>query len=67
MNTSQYFQRNEIKEYEYSEELLTAIQLHFNKKIPLSLIKESLKKHQNDLFLSLKEIHEQLHSQLIEE
>ena len=58
---------NEIKE-EFPEELICAIQLHFNKKIPIEIIKETLKEYNNDLFLSLKHFYQQtLNSQFIEE
>ena len=52
---------------EFPEELICAIQLHFNKKIPVELIKQILQKNNNDLFVSLKYIYQQLQTDFIEE
>lgn len=59
--------KSTVFEGEYPEELLIVIQMHFNKKLPRETIKECLQKNNNDLFLSLKDIHDQVHCQFVEE
>ncbi|KAL7717045.1 TLDc domain-containing protein [Entamoeba marina] len=47
---------NIISEMDYPFELILAIQMHFNKKVPLESIKACLKKNNNDLFLCLRDL-----------
>ena len=40
----------------FPDELLTAIQIHFNQKIPIDFIRDSLRKNKNDLFKTLSDL-----------
>ena len=68
MEESMKTSHNQI-EMDFPEELIIAIQLHFNSKIPREIIRESLHHNNNDLFLCLKDINQQLYgnSHFIEE
>ncbi|KAL7717399.1 Uncharacterized protein QTN25_005214 [Entamoeba marina] len=41
---------------DYPFELIIAIQMHFNEKLAVETIQECLKKNNNDLFLSLRDL-----------
>ena len=56
-----------INNNKYPEELIIAIQLHFNKQISIQKIEECLERNGNDLLTSLKDIKDNLVSQLTEE
>ncbi|GAB1221700.1 hypothetical protein ENUP19_0083G0075 [Entamoeba nuttalli] len=58
----QYISQSIQTEISYPYELLLAVQMHFNKKIPLQFIQEALSRNKNDLYLSLKDINESLKS-----
>ncbi|GAB1219691.1 hypothetical protein ENUP19_0041G0037 [Entamoeba nuttalli] len=58
----QYISQSGQTEIDYPYELLLAIQMHFNKKMPLQFIEEALSRNNNDLYLSLKDINESLES-----